>query len=209
MGMKAELVLHENPLDANFCSARFGCLPDGSWALCPHPFRAMAKAGRAPAQGFAGPSTIVSLMRDYSATPNFWPLHAFARFWLSRMGYSYEVAPSAPYDCAFSPALFESYLSAYPPTADGAWFLPSHPLMRCCLEAEGLIEGPGKVPNFDPPPLLLGLPPRHSAPGWLRAARAIREKLLAFWRQSDYVKWSPRVEVVSGDARQQFSYSSN
>lgn len=80
LNMRAELVLHEDPKQANFCSAKFGTMPSGQVVLACHPFRAMAKAGKVSAVGFAGPESIVQLMRDYSSTPNFWPLHMYCRF---------------------------------------------------------------------------------------------------------------------------------
>lgn len=139
-------------------------------------------------------------MRDYSSTPNFWPLHSYARTWLTHMGYSHEKAPTLPYDAALTPTEFQHLLDAHPPAADGSWCLPHHPLLYLCFAQEGLVEAPGKNPNFCRPGVLHGLPPRWGAPGWIRKAKAIREKLLAFWRQSDYSHWQARLEYGPGDA---------
>lgn len=196
LAMKAELVFHEDPAEANFCSSKFGTLPDGTYILACHPFRAMAKAGKVPEEGFAGPESIVQLLRDYSSTPNFWPIHMFARTWLRLMGYTYEEAPSAHYSCPISPEAFQRFLETNPPRSDGTWDLPHDHAVEACFAAEGLIEAPGKPENFCMPPRLVGLPPRWGRPGWVKKARAVYEKLLAFWRKTDYTQWSPRLDFL-------------
>lgn len=201
LGMKAEVVLHEDPLKGNFCSSRFGFC-NGQAVLAPHPFRAMAKAGKFPSDGAAGPSTVVALFRDYSSTPHFWPLHRFVRHWLDHMGYSYETSPSLSYDVV-SAEQFTAFLAANHIRADGTWIIRDCSAVRAGLEDEGLVfplGAPEKPRNFNPPVRFYGLPPRWGRPGWLRAAAAIRQKLLQFWRKSDYTRWEPRLEYCAGDA---------
>lgn len=208
LSMKAELIFHDDPRQANFCSSKFGVLPSGQVVLACHPFRAMAKAGKVPELGFAGPESIVALLRDYSSTPNFWPIHLFARKWLSHMGYSFESAPSALYECPMSPAQLQTYLDNNPPNRDGSWILPFHPALHACFEQEGLVEDPANAVNFSHPAELLGLPPKWGRPGWVRKARALRDKLLRFWR-TEYIRWSPRLDhrpVGQGDAPANYAH---
>lgn len=200
MNMKAELVLHLDRTNANFCSSRFGQLPNGQHVLAVHPFRAMAKLGKCPGVGFAGPDTIVQLCRDYSSTPNFWPLHVFCRHWLRTMGYSYEVSESLPYDCPLTPATLSDILRQNRINRDGSWRIARHSQLQVCFEAEGLVECPTNPRNFSPPPRLYGLPPNWGRPGWVRKARDIRNKMLNFWKTSEYTGWQPRLEVALRDA---------
>lgn len=192
--MKAELVLHTDPKEANFCSSRFGQLPNGQYVLACHPFRALAKAGKLLSFGSAGTSAVAELFRDYSSTPNFWPVHVFCREWLRRMNISYEVAPSASYSAPINQRQFLHILRQTPTHPDGTWIIPSHPLLRAAFEAEGLIEPPGKQRNFEKPYIRYGLPPRWGIRSWMKKAQAIREKLLNFWRSSDYNVWKPRLD---------------
>lgn len=199
LSMKAELVLHADPRNANFCSARFGFSRDGSASLCPHPFRAMAKAGKCPAEGFAGTDTFVALFRDYSSTKNFWPLHVYSRWWLRRMGCDYGEAESIDYACPITPGELLSYLESHPPSADGSYRFRPDPRLYQCFDLEGLIEHPTKLPNFCRPHRLYGLPPNHSRPGWIRRARDIRAKLLAYWTGINSAPTLPRIALQQQD----------
>lgn len=201
-GMKAEIVAHEEASKGSFCSSSFGRTPSGSWVLAPHPFRAMCKSGKFPETGAAGPSTVIDLFKDYSSTPHFWPLHLFVRRWLTHMGIEFNVAPSVEYD-SVSVTLFLNFLDLNPIASDGTWIIKDISLVRHCLELEGLLEPLRTVPkdrNYDKPLLLYGLPPQWGRPAWVRLADNIRQKLLNFWRSSDYSKWSGRLELGSGDA---------
>lgn len=197
LSMKAEIVLHADPTKANFCSSSFGTLPNGKVCMAIHPFRAMAKIGKFSSIGCAGPETVVQLLRDYSSTPNFWPLHVFSRYWLDQMGYSHEDAPSLPYDCCLTPSRLRNIFSLNKIQSDGTWIIRPHWALRSCFSQEGLLEDPSKEPNFILPTIITGLPPQWGKPGWIRRARAIREKLLAFWRKSDYSSWTPRLDHVA------------
>jgi hypothetical protein len=197
-GMKAEIVAHVDPLEANFCSSRFGSGSDGRWYLACHPFRAICKMGKVPEVGFAGPETIVALLRDYSSTPNFWPLHEFCRHWLRTMGYSFEKAPSLDYPG--SRTHFRAWLrTGVDIHSDGTTIVNADDYFLSRCEIEGLLSDHAKPSNFTPAVRPIGLPPTYGKPGWLRKAKAVRDKMLQFLRSSDYYTWQPRDEC-GGDA---------
>lgn len=133
-GFNAEIKVHEDPYNSEFCSCRF--LPvDGKTLFCPKPGRLLAKGLEVPwnCDTF---SYLKPVMNHYYNTSPSSMIRYYAYAWLRNCGVPVKPPPLNPSELAFYGISAQDYAQLFPETTGPILIIPNNGVVENILEKD-------------------------------------------------------------------------